>query len=75
MYVFFKVKSGVRQGYPLSLYLFITSVTSIEINLILCTPILKANLRLVSNEIKKTMFTDDATFITDGSKKIYRSSC
>ena len=63
---FFSIKRGVRQGCPLSSYIFIICIEllSYEIN---------RNKRIKGvtiegHEVKHTLFADDATFITNGSR-------
>ena len=63
---FFKIERGVRQGCPLSPYLFILVIE------ILYNAVRKnehiTGISLNGHEIKNTAFADDATFILDGSK-------
>ena len=68
---FFNINRGVRQGCPLSSYLFIICIELLSHSVQNNTDIKGIN--VYDNEIKKTLFADDATFITDGSKKSFES--
>ena len=66
---FFDIKKGLRQGCPLSAYLFI-----------ICIKLLAAAVRenkdfkgipIFDKEFKSTLFADDATFALDGSLKSF----
>ena len=68
---FFSIQRGVRQGCPLSPYL-----------LILCIELLSNQIRNNENinginicgfELKNACYTDDASFILDGSKKSFET--
>ena len=65
---FFKVERGVRQGCPLSPYLFISAIEILSH--IINTDNNIKGITLINNEVKTTMFADDATFITDGTKTL-----
>ena len=67
---FFHIERGLRQGCPLSAYLFI-----ICIELLAATVRENKNIRsipLFGNELKSTMFADDATFALDGTLNSFR---
>ena len=68
---FFRVERGVRQGCPLSPYVFITCIEILS-HLVDSDENIKG-ITIVENQIKNTMFADDATFITDGSKSSIES--
>ena len=56
----------MRHGCPLSPFLFIISIEILSHIIRYDTDI--KGVKLVSDDIKNTMFADDATFITDGSE-------
>ena len=62
----FNVRRGVRQGCPLSPYLFIICIEFLS-NVIAFNVDIKGQF-LAGKEIKRSLFADDATFITDGKK-------
>ena len=70
--IFFEIQRGVRQGCPLSPYLFILSAE------VLATAIRKnTNIKGISVndvEIKLSQYADDTTLILDGSDESLRSS-
>ena len=66
---FFRIERGVRQGCPLSPYLFIIAIELLSQYISKHQDI--KGIRIGGAEIKNTLFADDATFITDGSKKSF----
>lgn len=67
---FFEVKKGVRQGCPLSAYIFILCIEllSRQIN----DNVDITGLSLGGNEIKQTLFADDASFTLNGSERSFK---
>ena len=68
---FFNIGRGVRQGCPLSPYLFIICIELLSLSICNNTDIKGININ--NNEVKNTLFADDATFIIDGSKKSFET--
>ena len=66
---FFKIERGVRQGCPLSPYLFILAIEVLYKSVQNDDNI--KGITLYNREIKNTAFADDATFMMDGSKKTF----
>ena len=63
---YFSIQKGVRQGCPLSPYIFIICIELLanEIN----TNENISGIRVKNTEIKQTLFADDACFLLDGSR-------
>ena len=66
---FFPIKRGVRQGCPLSPYLFIICIELLSYEITQNENI--KGITYDNHELKNTLFADDATFITDGSEKSF----
>lgn len=66
---FFDIERGVRQGCPLSPYLFIISIEMLSIAVRSNNSI--KGITVANEDLKNTMFADDATFITDGTKQSF----
>ena len=64
--IFFCIKRGVRQGCPLSPYLFIICIELMSIDIELNTQI--KGIQINNIELKQSLFADDASFILDGSR-------
>ncbi len=64
---FFTLGRGVRQGCPLSPYLFIIAIELLSYSVRKNNSI--KGIVINEIEIKNTMFADDATFCMDGSKR------
>ena len=63
---FFRIKRGVRQGCPLSPYLFIICIELMSIDIELNTEV--KGIKINNVELKQSLFADDASFILDGSR-------
>ena len=68
---FFKVRRGVRQGCPLSPYLFILSIEILYKSVHRDASI--KGITIYDKEIKNTAFADDATFMMDGSRNTFEN--
>ena len=68
---FFKIKRGVRQGCPLSPYLFILGIELLSYAVKTHEGI--KGLNICNEEVKDTLFADDATFTLDGSEDSFRN--
>ena len=68
---FFNIKRGVRQGCPLSPYLFIICIELLSHEISSNNNI--KGVRLGDHEVKNILFADDATFVTDGSIKSFEN--
>ena len=66
---FFPIERGVRQGCPLSPYLFIICIELLSYEISNNTLI--KGIHYKGYEIKNTLFADDATFITDGTEQSF----
>lgn len=66
---FFKIEKGVRQGCPLSPYLFIICIELLS-NEVTKNKDIKG-IKIGNIELKQTLFADDACFITDGEKRSF----
>ena len=66
---FFKIERGVRQGCPLSPYLFICAIEFLY-NYINKNEDIKG-INIENNEIKYTAFADDATWFINGTKQSF----
>ncbi len=66
---FFNVKKGVRQGCPLSAYIFILCIEILSRKVDNNTDI--TGLILGHTETKQTLFADDASFMLDGTQKSF----
>ena len=67
---FLSINRGVRQGCPLSPYLFILCIEVLSATLLKDQDI--TGIKINGKEFKSTMFADDATFAMDGSLKSFR---
>ena len=66
---FFPIERGVRQGCPISPYLFIICIELLSHEILSNNNI--KGITVDGYEIKNTLFADDATFLTDGSKESF----
>ena len=67
----FKIERGVRQGCPLSPYLFILAIEILSYA-IRHHPDIKG-IKICNKEIKNIMFADDATLALDGSERSFKT--
>ena len=68
---FFDIRRGVRQGCPLSPYLFIICIELLS-NQVLKNPDIKG-IYINGKEFKTSLFADDASFIMDGSRRSFET--
>ena len=67
---FFSINRGVRQGCPLSPYLFIICIEILSLTLQKDHDV--TGIKINGKEFKSTLFADDATFAMDGSLKSFK---
>ena len=68
---FFQITRGVRQGCPLSPYLFIVCIELLSNNITQNKNI--KGIDILGVELKQTLFADDGTFITDGTQQSFEN--
>ena len=67
----FQIQRGVRQGCPLSPFLFIVCIELLSYEV--SNNVHVKGINIGTDEIKKTLFADDATFLTDGTQKSFET--
>ena len=68
---FFSIQRGVRQGCPLSPTLFILCIELLSYEV--SSNVNIKGITIDNIEIKNTLFADDATFLTDGSRQSFET--
>ena len=67
----FQIQRGVRQGCPLSPFLFIMCIELLSYEV--SNNVNVKGIDIGTDEVKNTLFADDATFLTDGTQKSFET--
>ena len=67
----FNIERGVRQGCPLSSFLFLICIEVLSNHIDQCQDI--KGIKINNTEIKQSLFADDATFFNDGNESSYKT--
>ena len=67
----FQIQPGVRQCCPLSPFLFVMCIKMVSYEV--STNVNVKGIDIGADEMKNTLFADDATFLTDGTQKYFET--